>query len=79
MVGHITDLADRDVFTMVSTPAVLESVMLDEGGLLTGERVPRVIDDTTRWENSSSATGPTTSPAARARGSLLSREAPCPY
>ncbi|MFF3735469.1 NAD(P)-dependent oxidoreductase [Streptomyces sp. NPDC002476] len=46
VVDHIMDLADRDVvFTMVSTPAVLESVMLDEGGLLTGERVPRVIVD----------------------------------
>ncbi len=46
VVDQITDLADLDVvFTMVSTPAVLEQVMLGDGGLLTGERVPRVVVD----------------------------------
>jgi 3-hydroxyisobutyrate dehydrogenase len=43
----IRDLSDRDVvFSMVSTSADLEQVMLDdETGLLTGPRVPKVVVD----------------------------------
>lgn len=46
IVDNPVDLADRDlVFSMVSAPKDLEHVMLGEGGLLTGERAPRIIAD----------------------------------
>ncbi|GII56844.1 3-hydroxyisobutyrate dehydrogenase [Planotetraspora thailandica] len=42
----IAELRDRDVvFTMVSTSADLEEVLAGADGLLTGERVPRVVVD----------------------------------
>jgi 3-hydroxyisobutyrate dehydrogenase len=46
VVGTVADLADRDiVFTMVSASADLEAVLLGDGGLLTQDRVPRIIID----------------------------------
>jgi 3-hydroxyisobutyrate dehydrogenase-like beta-hydroxyacid dehydrogenase len=45
--GELADLRDRDVvFTMVSTPADLEEVLLGEGGLLADPgRVPGIVVD----------------------------------
>ena len=47
VVDEIADLRDRDVvFTMVSTPADLEQVLLGEGGLLAArESVPGIVVD----------------------------------
>jgi 3-hydroxyisobutyrate dehydrogenase len=54
----IADLRDRDVvFTMVSTPADLEEVLLQEGGLLADpEHVPGVIVDCSTVSTESSVT-----------------------
>lgn len=53
IVDRPADLSDRDlVFSMVSTPKDLEHVMLGDGGLLTGERVPRVIADSSTVDES---------------------------
>src|SRR5437868_7044321 len=52
----IGDLADRDVVcTMVSTPAVLTEVLLGEGGLLTGDQVPRLVIDSSTVDAETSA------------------------
>ena len=46
IVSSPAELADRDlVFSMVSAPKDLEQVMLGDGGLLTAERAPRIIAD----------------------------------
>jgi 3-hydroxyisobutyrate dehydrogenase-like beta-hydroxyacid dehydrogenase len=46
IVDRPVDLADRDiVFIMVSAPRDLEEVTVGEGGLLTGERAPGMIID----------------------------------
>ncbi len=43
---HPLDLSGRDiVFSMVAADTDLEAVMLEEGGLLTGEAAPRIISD----------------------------------
>ena len=49
----IADLRDHDVvFTMVSTPADLEQVLVGEGGLLADrDRVPRVVVDCSKHLN----------------------------
>lgn len=44
--SSVADLADADiVFVMVSTPADLRHVVLGEGGLLSGDRLPRIVVD----------------------------------
>ncbi len=46
IVDSPVELADRDlVFSMVSASQDLQDVMLGEGGLLTGERAPRILAD----------------------------------
>jgi 3-hydroxyisobutyrate dehydrogenase len=52
----IADLRDRDVvFTMVSTPADLEQVLLGEGGLLVSSPVPGIVVDCSTVSIESSA------------------------
>jgi 3-hydroxyisobutyrate dehydrogenase len=52
----IADLRDRDVvFTMVSTPADLEQVLLGEGGLLVSSPVPGIVVDCSTVSIDSSA------------------------
>ena len=52
----IADLRSFDVvFTMVSTPADLTSVLLDEGGLLVGDSLPKIVVDCSTVDISSSA------------------------
>lgn len=57
VVDKIRDLADRDVvFTMVSTPADLEEVLLGaDNGLLTGDVRPGIVVDTSTVSTESSA------------------------
>jgi 3-hydroxyisobutyrate dehydrogenase-like beta-hydroxyacid dehydrogenase len=57
VVDTLGDLRDRDVvFTMVSTPADLEQVLVGENGLLVGEgRLPRVVVDCSTVSTESSA------------------------
>ncbi|HET6531388.1 MAG TPA: NAD(P)-dependent oxidoreductase [Actinoplanes sp.] len=53
----IADLRDRDVvFTMVSTPADLEQVLLGDGGLLVSSPVPGIVVDCSTVSIESSAT-----------------------
>jgi len=52
----IADLRGLDVvFTMVSTPADLEQVLVGEGGLLAGDQVPEVVVDCSTVSTESSA------------------------
>ncbi|MET0525887.1 MAG: NAD(P)-dependent oxidoreductase [Nocardioides sp.] len=52
----IADLRGLDVvFTMVSTPADLEQVLVGEGGLLAGDQVPDVVVDCSTVSTESSA------------------------
>ncbi|MFD0732788.1 NAD(P)-dependent oxidoreductase [Planotetraspora mira] len=52
----VADLRDRDVvFTMVSTSADLEKVLLGEGGLLTGDQVPGAVVDCSTISTEASA------------------------
>jgi 3-hydroxyisobutyrate dehydrogenase len=55
--GSIAELRDRDVvFTMVSTDADLEQVLLGEGGLLVDEKTrPRIVIDSSTVSTESSA------------------------
>ncbi|MDG4665596.1 NAD(P)-dependent oxidoreductase [Mycobacterium sp. 236(2023)] len=56
VVSKPVDLADRDlVFAMVSSSKDLEQVMLGEGGLLTGEKSPRIIADSSTVSAEASA------------------------
>jgi 3-hydroxyisobutyrate dehydrogenase len=57
VVDTIGELRDRDVvFTMVSTPADLEQVLVGEGGLLSGEgRLPSAVVDCSTVSTESSA------------------------
>lgn len=57
VVDEIADLRDRDVvFTMVSTPADLEQVLLGDGGLLTDPaKLPRIVVDCSTVSMESSA------------------------
>jgi 3-hydroxyisobutyrate dehydrogenase len=57
VVEALSDLRDRDVvFTMVSTPADLEQVLMGDNGLLVGEgSLPRVVVDCSTVSTESSA------------------------
>jgi len=56
VVDKPAEMASRDiVFVMVSTDRDLEAVVLGEGGLLTGEAVPRVIADSSTVSPQASA------------------------
>lgn len=57
VVDQIADLRDRDVvFTMVSTPADLQQVLLGEGGLLADEKhLPKIVVDCSTVSMESSA------------------------
>lgn len=55
-VERIVDLADADiVFIMVSTPADLRQVVLGADGLLSGDRLPRVVVDSSTVDAGTSA------------------------
>jgi 3-hydroxyisobutyrate dehydrogenase len=56
VVDSILDLASRDiVFTMVSTTADLQQVLFGPGGLVTGERKPRMVIDSSSISEDGSA------------------------
>jgi len=53
---RVADLSSQDVvFVMVSTPRDLEQVLLGEDGLLSGDRLPRIVVDCSTVDTSSSA------------------------
>lgn len=69
LADSIAELADRDVvFTMVSADADLLQVMLGDGGLLTQERIPDIIVDSSTVSAETSAT---VRAAVLARGSAF--------
>jgi 3-hydroxyisobutyrate dehydrogenase-like beta-hydroxyacid dehydrogenase len=68
-VDTVADLAERDVvFTMVSASQDLETVLLDDGGLLRQEVVPRIIVDCSTVSEASSSRARA---AAAERGAAL--------